>query len=187
MEVKENRTIQDIAVFILDNKKATIDFLNRYGYAVLSANAGREVVNKAVADNMFNEEFWMEFLSFMEDTREGEKYYNAAWVAIVQAVSSVAKAVNKMMIDAKMALFSRNMAWRQDERNKETEQFYQELAELNAKKEMAINMNVAQQQVLLAREQQEEKGKTMRNIAIFGVFVVGALVIAYITKKNRKI
>ena len=187
MEVKGEKNIKAIGVFILDNKRATIDFLNRYGYANLSPNAGLKVVNDAVAYNMFNEQFWMDFISFIEEYREGEKYYNVAWVAITQIVSSIAKAVNNMVIQAKMALFSRNMGFRQEERNKETEEFYKELAELNAMKEMSINMNMAQQQVILAREQQEEKGKTMRYIAMFGIFVVGALAIAYITKKNKKI
>jgi len=181
MEVKDKRVMNEIAVFILDNKKSTIDFLNRNGYANLSSNSGRKVVNIAVANNMFNEVFWMKFVQFMEDSNE----YSNWVVAAVQIVASIAKTANKMFIDAKMALFGRNMAWRQEERNKETEEFYKELAELNAKKEMSINMNVAQQQVILAREQQEEKGKTMRYIAMFGIFVAGALVIAYITKKNK--
>ena len=64
-----------------------------------------------------------------------------------------------MFVDAKMALFQRNMMSRQEVRNRETEQFYKDLAELNAKKQMAIELGVAQQDVLLKRELQREKGK----------------------------
>ena len=185
MEVNRDRVIKDIAVFVLDHKQDTIAFLNNSGYAYLSPNSGRKVVNDAVAENMFNEQFWVDFVSFMEDTKEGEKYYNVAWVAITQIVSSITTSIHSMVLAAKQALFQRNMAWRQDERNKETEQFYKELAELNAKKEMSISMNMAQQEVLLRREKQEEQGKTIRYITIFGVFVAGAFALAYITKRNK--
>jgi len=185
MEVNRDRVIKEIAVFVLDNQKATINFLNQSGYANLSRNSGRKVINKAISRNMFNEQFWVDFVSFMEDTKEGEKYYNVGWVAITQIVSAIATSINDMVIAAKQALFQRNMAFRQDERNKETEEFYKELAELNAMKEMSISMNMAQQEVLLRREKQEEQDKTIRYIAIFGVFVAGALTIAYITKRNK--
>ena len=77
------------------------------------------------------------------------------------------------------------MMFRQEQRDKETEQFYKELAELNAMKQMSINLNVAQQQVLLEREKEEERGKTIRYVVMFGLFVAGAFSIAYITKNKK--
>lgn len=184
MEVKINRNIKAISVFILDNKEASIDFLNKYGYANLSRNAGTKVINKAVANNMFNEQFWLEFVEFIQNYNE-KRYAN--WIVeAVQIVATIAESINKMVIDAKMALFGRNMAWRQEERNKENEQFFRELAELNAKKEMAIQMNVAQQEVLLKREEQEEKGKTIKYVVMFGLFVAGAFAIAYFTRREKR-
>jgi len=185
MEVNRDKVIKDIAIFVLDNRQATIEFLNKSGYSNLSNSSDREIVNEAIADNMFNEQFWIDFVSFMEYSKEEEIYYNIGWVAVTQIVSSIATSINSMVIAAKQALFQRNMMFRQDERNKETEKWYKELAELNAKKEMAISMNMAQQEVLLRRDKQEEQGKTIRYVTIFGVFVAGALAIAYITKRNK--
>ena len=183
MEVKRNRIIKDIAVFVLDNQKETINFLNESGYANLSPNSSRKEINKSIAYHMFNERFWFAFVEFMQDSKN--EYSN--WVvAAVKIVSTIATSVNKMFIDAKMALFGRNMAWRQDQRNKETEEFYKELAELNAKKQMSINLNVAQQKVLLEREKEEERGKTIKYVLMFGLFVAGAFTIAYLTKPTKK-
>ena len=76
------------------------------------------------------------------------------------------------------------MALRNEQYQKEDSRFYRELAELNAKKEIAIELGKAQTDLILRRDMEEEKAKTMNNLLIFGVAIVGALTIAYILKKN---
>lgn len=180
---RDTEIIKKIAVYVMKNRLKVIRYLNSRGYASLSHNASVEEVNVAIANNMFSQNFWDNFISYIITD---EQYSN--WVvAAVQIVASIGTAVNKMFIDAKMALFGRNMAMRQEERMKENEQFYRELAELNAKKEMAITMNMAQQEVKLKREQQQDNNKTMQYVLIFGLFVAGALTIAYVMRnKNKK-
>ena len=76
------------------------------------------------------------------------------------------------------------MALRNEQYQKEDSRFYRELAELNAKKEIAIELGKAQTDLILRRDMEEEKAKTMNNLLIFGVAIGGALTIAYILKKN---
>ncbi len=179
---RDKDIIKNIAVYVMDNRLKVIRYLNSRGYASLSHNASLKEVNRAISANMFDEEFWNNFITF---TMTNDGYSN--WVvAAVQVVAAIGTAVNSMFIQAKQALFSRNMMFRQEERNKENEQFFRELAELNAKKEMAITMNMAQQDVKLKREQQEDNTKTFRYITMFALFVAGALTIAYVMRKKNK-
>ena len=150
-----NREIKEIGVYVLDNRGEVISFLNRNGYSNLPSNAPLSTINDVIADNMFSEHFWN---MFVDDMQRNSGYSN--WlVEVVSIVTQIGVGINQMFVDAKMALFQRNMMSRQEVRNRETEQFYKDLAELNAKKQMAIELGVAQQDVLLKRELQREKGK----------------------------
>ena len=60
-----------IAEFILYRKDLVIQFLNKNGYAELSNDAPVDEVNKAVANNMLDENFIAEFLLFQRDVEEG--------------------------------------------------------------------------------------------------------------------
>jgi len=177
-----NREIKEIGVYVLDNRGEVISFLNRNGYSNLPSNAPLSTINDVIADNMFSEHFWN---MFVDDMQRNSGYSN--WlVEVVGIVTQIGVSINKMFVDAKMALFQRNMMSRQEVRNRETEQFYKDLAELNAKKQMAIELGVAQQDVLLKRELQREKGKRYDYLIMFGLFVGGALTIGYIIRKKNK-
>tara|TARA_R110000765_G_scaffold41852_3_gene88944 strand:+ start:1785 stop:2351 length:567 start_codon:yes stop_codon:yes gene_type:complete len=172
-----------IAEFILYRKDLVIQFLNKNGYAELSNDAPVDEVNKAVANNMLDENFIAEFLLFQRDVEEGR--YSQLIVAIATAVSAVAQAVAGIVISAKNAAFGRDLARKQEQYNKEDSRFYRELAELNAKKEIAIELGKAQTDMILTRDMAEERAKTTNNLLIFGVAVAGALSIAYILKKKN--
>lgn len=177
-----NREIKEIGVYVLDNRGEVISFLNRNGYSNLPSNAPLSTINDVIADNMFSEHFWN---MFVDDMQRNSGYSN--WlVEVVSIVTQIGVSINKMFVDAKMALFQRNMMSRQEVRNRETEQFYKDLAELNAKKQMAIELGVAQQDVLLKRELEREKGKRIDYLIMFGLFVGGALTIGYIIRKKNK-
>ena len=177
-----NREIREIGVYVLDNRNEVISFLNRNGYSNLPSNAPLSTINGVIADNMFSEHFWN---MCVDDMQRNSGYSN--WIAeVVSIVVSVGVGVNQMFIDAKNAIFQRGLMSRQEQRNKETEQFYRDLAELNAKKQMAIELGVAQQDVLLKRELSREKGKRINYLIMFGLFVGGALTIGYIIRKKNK-
>jgi len=178
-----------IAEFILYRKNLVIEFLNKNGYAELPNDTPVDEVNKAVANNMLDEDFIADFILFQSRVEEG-RYSNIAatlLVGIATAVSAVAQSVAGIVINAKNALFSRDMARKQEQYNKEDARFYRELAELNAKKEIAIELGKAQTDMILTRDMAEERAKTTNNLLIFGVAIAGALSIAYILrKKNNK-
>ena len=152
-----------VSVFAMDNRVKVIRYLN----------------------NMFDDQFWLNFVTFMYENSQDDLYSN--WVTmVVEIVATITTSIHSMYLNAKQALFSRNMFYKQDERNKESEKFYQDLAELNAKKELAIQMNIAQQDLKLKREQQEDSGKTTQYLLMFGVFLVGSLTLAYVIRKKNK-
>ena len=174
-----------VSVFAMDNRVKVIRYLNMTGYAQLNANSSLKDINSAIADNMFDDQFWLNFVTFMYENSQDDLYSN--WITmVVEIVATITTSIHSMYLNAKQALFSRNMFYKQDERNKETEKFYQDLAELNAKKELAIQMNIAQQDLKLKREQQEDSGKTTQYLLMFGVFLVGALTLAYVIRKKNK-
>ena len=174
-----------VSVFAMDNRVKVIRYLNMTGYAQLNANSSLKDINSAIADNMFDDQFWLNFVTFMYENSQDDLYSN--WITmVVEIVGVITTSIHSMYLNAKQALFSRNMFYKQDERNKESEKFYQDLAELNAKKELAIQMNIAQQDLKLKREQQEDSGKTTQYLLMFGVFLVGALTLAYVIRKKNK-
>ena len=174
-----------VSVFAMDNRVKVIRYLNMTGYAQLNANSSLKDINSAIADNMFDDQFWLNFVTFMYENSQDDLYSN--WVTmVVEIVATITTSIHSMYLNAKQALFSRNMFYKQDERNKESEKFYQDLAELNAKKELAIQMNIAQQDLKLKREQQEDSGKTTQYLLMFGVFLVGSLTLAYVIRKKNK-
>lgn len=184
MKQKEN-ILKAVSIFVMDNRVKVIRYLNMTGYAQLNANSSLKDVNSAIADNMFDEQFWAYFTTFMLENSQDDKYSN--WITlVVEIVATITTAVHGMYINARQALFGRNMMFRQDERNKETDKFYKDLAELNAKKELAIKMNIAQQELKLKREQQEDSNKTSQYLLMFGVFLVGSLTLAYVIRKKNK-
>ena len=174
-----------VSVFAMDNRVKVIRYLNMTGYAQLNANSSLKDINSAIADNMFDDQFLLNFVTFMYENSQDDLYSN--WVTmVVEIVATITTSIHSMYLNAKQALFSRNMFYKQDERNKESEKFYQDLAELNAKKELAIQMNIAQQDLKLKREQQEDSGKTTQYLLMFGVFLVGSLTLAYVIRKKNK-
>ena len=47
-----------VSVFAMDNRVKVIRYLNMTGYAQLNANSSLKDINSAIADNMFDDQFW---------------------------------------------------------------------------------------------------------------------------------
>jgi len=179
----ENKVVfKGLGEFILDNKALVIQFLNSNNYADLPYDYPVDEVNKAVADNMLNDDFIAEFLLFQRRVEDGA--YSNIVLAITTAVTMVAETITSIVIAAKNRVFNESMALRNEQYGKENSKFYQDLAELNAKKEIAIELGKAQTDLILARDMAEEKAKTMNNLLIFGVAIGGALTLAYMLRKK---
>jgi len=174
--------LRGIAEFILYNKELVIKFLNTNNYADLSYDTPVDEVNKAVANNMLNDDFIAEFILFQRRIEEGE--FSNLVIAITTAVTMVAETVTNIFQAAKNRIFNENLALRDEAYGKENDEFYRNLAELNAKKQIAIELGKAQTDMILSRDMAEEKAKTMNNLLIFGVAIGGALTIAYILRKK---
>jgi len=168
--------LRGIAEFILYNKELVIKFLNTNNYADLPYDAPVDEVNK------FDEDFIAEFILFQRRIEEGA--YSNLVVAITTAVTMVAETIVNIFQSAKNRIFSENLTLRQEQYGRENDEFYRNLAELNAKKEIAIELGKAQTDMILSRDMAEEKAKTMNNLLIFGVAIGGALTIAYILRKK---
>lgn len=181
---ENNIYFKGLAAFILDHKLLVINWLNENGYAELPNNSPVDEVNKAVAYHMLDEDFIAEFLLFQRDVEEGR--YSQLVVAIATAVSAIAQTVSGIVQSAKNAAFGRDMARRQEQYAKEDKRFYRELADLNARKQISIELGKAQTDIILSRDMAEEKAKTTNNLLIFGVAVAGALTIAYILRNRNK-
>jgi len=69
--VRKEIIFRGIGEFILDYKSLVIEFLNKNNYANLSMDAPVDEVNKAVANNMLNEDFVTELLLFQRRVEEG--------------------------------------------------------------------------------------------------------------------
>jgi|TARA_R110000822_G_scaffold128530_3_gene264385 chitinase len=180
--IKKDIVFRGIAEFILDNKELVIEFLNTNNYADLSLGTPVDEVNKAVANNMLDEDFIAEFLLFQRRVEEGN--FQPFIVAITTAVSIIAETIQSMVMSAKNKIFAEDMARRNEQYGREDAEFYRELAELNARKGIAIELGKAQTNIILERDMAEEKAKTMNNLLIFGVAITGALTIAYILRKK---
>lgn len=180
--IANNIVFRGLAEFILYRKELVIKFLNKNGYAELPNNTPVDEVNKAVANNMFDEDFIAEFLLFQRRVEEGA--YSNAVIAITMAVTMIATAITGIYQAKKNQAFQEDLARKQMEYGKEDSRFYRELAELNAKKEIAIQFGKAQTDMILTRDMAEESAKTKNNLLIFGVAIAGALTIAYMLRKK---
>lgn len=194
-----NRQINDIwkevAVFILDNRVRVIDFMNQNGYSNLPINSTLGEVNEAFLDNLNNQTFINKFSVFMnEDSGDGIYFYTGGEsvatgnpaVAIAKAISMVVQTVASSMIQAKNATFLRLQQLRQDLSAKEFEDWQKEQLELQWKKEMSLKLLTEQQNAIINRDAKFQREKTIKNFAIFGVFLVGALALTYMVVKIKK-
>ena len=57
---------------------------------------------------------------------------------------------------------------------------------INARKEIAIQLGVAQTDIILKRDMSEDKQKRINSIMIFALAVGGAIAIAFLLRKNKK-
>ena len=171
-----------IGEFILDNKESVIKFLNQNNYADLSLDTPVDEVNKVVAYQLLNDNFIREFLLFQRRIEDGA--YSNIVVAISQGVSILAETIQSLVISAKNRIFAEDMALRDEQYGRESDEFYKNLAELQARKQIAIELGIAQTDLILRRDMSEEKAKTMNNLLIFGVLIAGALTISYILRKK---
>lgn len=195
-----NRQINDIwkevAVFILDNRVRVIEFMNQNGYSNLPINSTLGEVNEAFVDNLNNQTFINKFAVFMkEDWGDGIYFYTGGAesvatgnpaIAIARAVSMVVQTVASAMIQAKNATFLRLQMLRQDLAKKEFEDWQKEQMELQWKKEMSLKLLTEQQNAIINRDAKLQREKTIKNFAIFGVFLVGALALTYMVVKIKK-
>ena len=174
----EREVLYKVAYFIMNNPGKLITFLNQKGYNV-PISATTNELNDIVADGLFNKRFTTDLLTFIA---QNEEYSN--WiVAVATAVSAIGQAVANIVIGAKQALFGRQMALKAEERQKELTQWQMMQAEIAAKKEMSINLSRMQSDIILQRDIQEEDQKSKRDMMMFGMFAVGAIVLAVIGKK----
>jgi len=58
--------------------------------------------------------------------------------------------------------------------------------ELQWKKEMSLKLLTEQQNAIINRDAKLQREKTIKNFAIFGVFLVGALALTYMAVKIKK-
>jgi len=99
------------------------------------------------------------------------------WGMIASVVMDIAEGVNNMIIAARMALFQRNQARRQELEDRRLTDWQKAQAELNAKKQFSINISTAQSSLLNQKSLGEDVNKRNRNLAIFGVFAVASIII----------
>lgn len=213
MNRETNNIWKEVAVFILDNRVRVIEFMNQNGYSNLPINSTLGEVNEAFVDNLNNQKFIDKFSLFMQDDYlidEGYSYavdtiaqvpgfaetatgatagsatsINPA-IAIAKAISMIVTSVATAMIDAKNATFLRLQQLRQDLSNKEFEDWQKEQLELQWKKEMSLKLLTEQQNAIINRDAKLQREKTIKNFAIFGVFLVGALAVTYMVVKIKK-
>tara|TARA_R110001599_G_scaffold122244_4_gene294003 strand:+ start:1527 stop:2063 length:537 start_codon:yes stop_codon:yes gene_type:complete len=174
----EKEVLYEVAYFIMNNPGKLIRFLNSQGYDV-PMSATTQELNDIVADGLFNPQFLESLIKFIAVNDEHINFI----VAIATAVSAIASAISGMVINAKMALFSRQQALKAGEYNKEVVQWQKDQAVLAAKKGMSIELSRMQSEMILDRDIQEEKQKSKRNITMFGMFAVGAIVLTVVAKK----
>ena len=186
--------------YILDNRSQVIHFLNRNGYANLTPNASLKQVNDAVANNMEVPGFIEQFVILIYS----DGYYNqagavagsgagAGTAGLVNPVTAIATAISMLITSisgavqqAKMATFQRLQSLRLESRQKEYQDAQLELMEINARKEMSLSLQKAQQELIIERDVKTEREKNLKNFMIFGVFLVGALALTFMIVKMRK-
>jgi|TARA_R110001592_G_scaffold20489_8_gene83069 hypothetical protein len=172
-----------LAGFILDNKKIVIEWLNKNYQTSLKLNSSLKRVNEVVAFMMINQkDFISDIVKLQEQVEEGS--YSGFVVVLAQVVSALGTMVGNLVQGAKNAVFGREQAARMEQYGKETEEYYKELAEIRANKEVAIKLGQAQTDIMLKREQEGNNQKRNNVLIIFGLFIVGAVSIYLIKGKN---
>lgn len=194
-----------IGGFILDNRKTMVRFLNQGGYAQLKPNSSIQDINDVVAYNITNNDFVTKLITLIANSQsDGYNYMveidsldlgsgggggggvvdapadaggGTPWGMIASVVMDIAEGVNNMIIAARMALFQRNQARRQELEDRRLTDWNKAQAELNAKKQFSINISTAQSSLLNQKSLGEDVNKRNRNLAIFGVFAVASIII----------
>lgn len=174
----EREILYEIAYFIMNNPGRLIVFLNSQGYDV-PMNATTQELNDIVSDGIFDKRFATALIKFMAENNE----YRNFIVAVAAAVSALGQAVANVVISAKQALFGRQMALKAEQRQKELTEWQKMQAEIAAKKSMSLELSRMQSEMVLQRDMEEKKEKSKKEMMMFGMFAVGAIVLAVIAKK----
>ena len=180
---KKKELWYSVAGFILDNKVYLSEWLNQNYGTSLTPNSSLERVNEVVAYLMINNPTFIEELISLQNKIENDGFYN--WVVqVAQAVAALGEMVGNIVINAKNAVFSREQSARLEQYNYETEEFYKELAEVRANKEVAIELGKAQSDIVLKREKQADEQKRTNVLMMFGIFAIGAVALAFVFKNK---
>jgi hypothetical protein len=181
MTKKDLIIFRDVAEFILDNREQTIVFLNENGYAHLSRYASVKYVNDAIANNLLNQAFVLDFARFID----ADGYSN--WYQVVIAIATAITNVVVGAVDStKRRLFGEQMAHKQGVYDRETEQWYKDQAELKAKKEASLMLSNLQSDIILKRELMEDKKEQRKTLYTMLMFMGGAVALAVLAIKLRK-
>lgn len=181
-----------IGGFILDNKGDVINYLNRKGYANLPVTATLGQVNDAVASNMSNPQFIEDFIPFIYGA---EEYYNAEGstsgggaspIDIAAAISEVIQTISGAIQAAKLQAFQIAQALRYERYDREKGEWEKEQQEIMFRKQASLMLQKSQGELLLQRQARDERNKNLRNLMIFGVFMVGALGLTFFAVRLRK-
>lgn len=181
-----------IGGFILDNKDDVINYLNRRGYANLPMTATLGDVNDAVASNMSNPQFIEDFIPFIYGA---EDYYNAEGppsgggvspIDIAAAISQVIQTISGAVQAAKLQAFQIAQALRYEKYDRERGEWEKEQQEIMFRKQASLMLQKSQGELLLQRQSRDERNKNLRNLMIFGVFMVGALGLTFFAVRLRK-
>ena len=174
----------ELAGFILDNRVLVVDWINSNYNTNISRNISLDELNDIVAGMMMSSEtFTYRLLEFIKEKNSGE--YRNFVVAVATAVSKIGETIANIVINVKNAAFQRQQAARFEQAQMESDEFYQNLAELRARKEVSIELGKAQSEILLERDLKEDKTNRNTLLITFGVFVVGAIALSFILKKKK--
>tara|TARA_R110002074_G_scaffold371011_1_gene546017 strand:+ start:2378 stop:2923 length:546 start_codon:yes stop_codon:yes gene_type:complete len=177
----EREILYEISYFIMNNPGKLIRFLNNEGYRV-PMNATTQQLNDIVADGLFNRKFTEDLIKFVADNAE---YLNVAYTAIATAAAAVGQVIGELIISAKMAVFGKQQTYKAEVYSKELSEWQKDQAEIAAKKQMSLELSRMQSDIILDRDIQEEKQKSKRNMMMFGMFAVGAIVLTFIAKQLK--
>ena len=84
-----------------------------------------------------------------------------------------------------MAVFGKQQTYKAEVYSKELSEWQKDQAEIAAKKQMSLELSRMQSDIILDRDIQEEKQKSKRNMMMFGMFAVGAIVLTFIAKQLK--
>jgi len=175
----EREVLYEISYFIMNNPGKLIRFLNNEGYNV-PMSATTQELNDIVADGLFNRKFTEDLIKFVAENAE---YLNVAYMAIATAAAAVGQMIGSLIISAKMAVFGKQQTYKAEVYGKELTEWQKDQAEIAAKKQMSLELSRMQSDIILDRDIQEEKQKSKRNMTMFGMFAVGAIVLTFVAKK----